>query len=105
MFSDLVIAPIFESFILIGMFELVRRIGGSAWTQIILSAAFISELHVFPWWPHAVIVLPAFLIQTGSYAYWRRTGWKRAYWVLVSIHALNNLIPALSAAGRALRHV
>lgn len=100
----LILAPVIESLIVVGVFELVRRVRAPAWIQVVISALFISELHVWPWWPHAIIVLPSFLIQAASYLYWRRASWKEAYWVLVCIHAINNVIPTLSAVGRAMRH-
>ena len=101
----LIFAPLIESLMLVGVFELVRRVGAPVWVQVVVSALFISELHVWPWWPHAIIVLPSFLIQAGSYLYWRRASWKEAYWVVVAIYAINNVIPTLSAVGRAIRHV
>jgi hypothetical protein len=100
----LIFGPLIESLMLVGVFELVRRLRGPEWAQIVASALFISELHVWPWWPHAFIVLPSFLIQSASFFYWRRASWKDAFWVLVFIHALNNVIPALTAVGRAIRH-
>jgi hypothetical protein len=103
-FGALVFAPIIESLMLVAVFEGLRRVRAPDWVQVFASALFISELHVWPWWPHATIVLPSFLIQAASYLYWRRTSWKDAFWVLVSIHALNNVIPTLSAVGRAMRH-
>src|SRR5205807_1029881 len=104
-FGGLVFAPIVESLMLVGVFELLRRLRAPDWVQVVASALFISALHVWGWWPHAVIVLPSFLIQAASYLYWRSKSWKEAFWVLVSIHALNNVIPILSAVGRAMRHV
>jgi hypothetical protein len=100
----LIFGPLIESLILVGVFELVRRVRAPDWIQVVASALFISELHVWPWWPHAFIVLPGFLIESASYLYWRRASWREAYWVLVCIHSLNNVIPALSAVGRAIRH-
>jgi hypothetical protein len=100
----LVFGPLIESLILVGVFELVRRVRAPDWVQVLTSALFISELHVWPWWPHAFIVLPGFLIESASYLYWRRSSWKEAYWVIVCIHAVTNLIPALTAIGRAMRH-
>lgn len=99
-----IFAPLVESLILVAAFELVRRVRAPQGVQIVTSALFISELHVWPWWPHAFIVLPSFLIHSASYAYWRRASWKDAYWVLVCIHSLNNVIPALSVLARAIRH-
>ena len=104
-FALLVFGPLIESLMLVGVFELVRRFRAPDWIQLVTSALFISELHVWPWWPHAFIVLPSFLIQSASYSYWRRVSWKDAFWVLVCIHSINNVIPALSAVGRAMRHV
>jgi hypothetical protein len=104
-FGVLIFGPLIESLMLVGLFELVRRFRAPDWAQILTSALFISELHAWPWWPHAFIVLPSFLIQSASYFYWRRASWKEAFWVLVCIHSINNVIPALSAVGRAMRHV
>jgi hypothetical protein len=101
----LVFAPLIESLILVGVFELVRRARAPALVQVFIAALFISEMHVWPWWPHAVIVLPGFCIQAASYLYWReRAPWKDAFWVLVSIHALSNLVAALTTFGYATRH-
>ena len=103
--SLLVFAPLIESLILVGVFELMRRARAPAVVQVFIAALFISEMHVWPWWPHAVIVLPGFCIQAASYLYWReRAPWKDAFWVLVSIHALSNLVPALNTFGYATRH-
>jgi hypothetical protein len=104
-FALLIFAPLVESLMLVGVFELIRRVHAPNLVQVITSALFISALHVRPWWPHAFIVLPSFLVQCASYLYWRHRGpWKDAYWVLVGIHALNNFIPALSMVGWASRH-
>jgi hypothetical protein len=100
----LAFAPIIESLILVAVFELVRRARAPDAVQVITAALFVSEAHASPWWPHAVIVLPSFCIQSASYLYWRRTSWKTAFWVVASIHALNNSIAAVSAIGRAIHH-
>jgi hypothetical protein len=103
--SLLVFAPLIESVILVGAFEVVRRARAPAFVQVFIAALFISEMHVWPWWPHAVIVLPGFCIQAASYLYWRqRATWKDAFSVLVLIHALSNLVGALNALGYAMRH-
>jgi hypothetical protein len=100
----MVFAPLIESLMLVAVFALLRRVRAPAWVQVVTSAGFMAELHVWPWWLHAVIVLPSFLIQSASYLYWRRVSWKDAFWVLVSVHALNNLISAVNAVGHAMRH-
>jgi hypothetical protein len=103
-FALLVVAPIIESLVLIAVFELVRRAHAPGAIQVMTAALVISEAHVLPWWAHAVIVLPAFCIQSLSYLYWRSASWKTAFWVVALIHALSNSIPAVSAIGRAMRH-
>jgi hypothetical protein len=102
--SLVVFAPIIESLILIGAIELIRLARAPETVQVIVAALFIAELHYWPRWPHAVIVAPGFCIQAASYLYWRRSSWKVAYWVVVTIHALNNFIPALSYICYATRH-
>jgi hypothetical protein len=104
--SLLVAAPLFESLVLVAVFELLRRFRAPERVQVFVAALFISGLHGLKWWPHAVIVLPSFCIQTASYLYWRRTSWKTAFWVVALMHALDNLLPALSAfAAYTSRHV
>jgi hypothetical protein len=102
-FEALILAPVLESLMLIGIFELVGRVHAPDWVHVATSALLISEMHSWPWWPHAFIVLPSFLIQSASYRFWRRVSWKEAYWVVL-IHAINNVLPALSAVSRAMRH-
>jgi hypothetical protein len=99
----LFLGPLIESGMLVGVFELVRRVRTPAIVQVLTSALFICELHVWPWWPHGFIVLPSFCIQSASYLYWRRSSRKEAFWLLAAIHALNNLAPAISLASAAMR--
>jgi len=101
--SALLIAPFFESLLLIGIFELACRARAPEWAQVVAAALVVSLTHVWPWWPHAVIVLPAFCIQAAAYLYWRRLSWKLAYWLVVLIHVFTNLIPAISLIGVATR--
>ena len=101
----LLLAPVIESLLLVGVFELVRRARAPEVVQVLVAALFISEAHAGLWWPHAVIVLPGFCIEAASYWYWRRSSsWKSAFWVVASIHALHNVLPALSHIGYATRH-
>jgi hypothetical protein len=100
----LAVAPMIESFVLAGAIELIRKIRGPVVLQVLLAAVLVSLAHAWPWWPHAAIVLPAFCIQAACYLYWRGTSWKIGYWLVVAIHSLSNLTPALSIIGRASRH-
>lgn len=99
-FVSLVFAPILETLILIGVFELARRAGASQFFQALLAAIVVSVGHFWPWWPHAVIVLPAFCLDAASYLYWRPISRKTAFWVVVWIHCLSNLIPSLGTIAR-----
>ncbi len=44
----LVFGPVIESLMLVGVFELLRRVHTPEWIQVLTSALFISELHVWP---------------------------------------------------------
>lgn len=50
-FELVLFAPLTESVLLVGVFELVRRAHAPTGVQILTAALFISELHVWPWWP------------------------------------------------------
>ena len=100
---SLILGPVIESLILASVFELLRRICTFKWVQVFTSAVLVSGLHFWPWWPHAFIVLPGFLIQAASYLYWRPTSWKAAFSVLVLIHVLANVVPALRDVSRAIQ--
>ena len=100
---SLILGPVIESLMLAGVFELLRRIRTFDWVQVFTSAVLVSGMHFWPWWPHAIIVLPGFLIQAASYLYWRQTSWKAAFSVLVSIHVLANVVPAITAISRVVR--
>ena len=84
---------------MIGALELVRLARAPTAVQVLGAGIFLAELHFWPWWPRAVIVAPGFCIQGASYLYWRRSSAKVAFWIVVSIHALINCIPALSYIG------
>ena len=100
----LIFAPVIESLILIAVLELARRARATAGLQILSAAMSVSALHAWPWWPHAIIVLPAFCIDGASYLYWRsRASWKVAFLIIASIHALSNFISAIYALGYAVQ--
>jgi hypothetical protein len=96
----LVFAPVIESLMLIAVLELARRARATAGLQILSAAMLVSALHAWPWWPHAIIVLPAFCVDGASYLYWRsRDSWRAAFVVVASIHALSNFIMAINTLG------
>jgi hypothetical protein len=92
----LFLAPLIESFILLTLIELFRRLHFPAWLQVLLPAFLIGVLHSPQWWPYGFIVAPGFAIDACAYLYWRSASRKTAYGVVAAIHALHNLAPAMS---------
>lgn len=101
--SAVLLEPLLESCVLIGAIELLRRLKLSGWLQIFLAAVILAGPHSLGWAPYAFIAMPGFTIQAAAYLYWRSTSRKRAFAVVVGIHALHNLTPTIfdiSATGR-----
>jgi hypothetical protein len=98
----LLFAPLFESAFLFGVVEVLRWLRAAAWLQVFVAAVVVAGPHSFTWgWePYAFIVAPSFAIQAASYLYWRRVSRKLGFVVLVSIHALHNLLPTLAIIAR-----
>ena len=93
--SLVLLAPILESLILIGIIELLRKLRSPAWLQITLAAIICSIPHI----PlsYALVVSPAFFIMAAAYLRWRRVSWKVGFVVIASIHGLLNLTAAIWA--------
>ena len=100
----LFLAPILETFLLIGTIELLRKLRSPIWLQVGCSTVFIAMLHSTAANPWGVGVVPGFAIQAIAYVYWRPMSWKIGYAVVVSIHALYNLPPAINALSYAARN-
>jgi hypothetical protein len=100
--SLVLLAPIIESLILIGLIELLQWLRSPVWLQLICSATISAALHV----PisHALVVAPGWFIMAAAYLMWRRVSWKVGFAVIASIHALLNLNPAISTISYAIRH-
>ena len=87
-------APMLETLIMGAVLEVLRRIVGFA-PAVLLSAAGWGIAHSLSapawglviWWP--------FLIFSTLYVTWRGEGRGKALAIVASVHALNNLIPAL----------
>jgi hypothetical protein len=90
-------APVLESCVLVGLVELQRLMKAPTVVQVFLSAVILAGPHSYTWgWePYAFIVAPSFAIQSASYIYWRAVSRTRGLIVVVSIHALHNLMPAM----------
>jgi hypothetical protein len=103
--SAVFVAPLLESCILIGIIELLRWGKSPVWVQVFVAAAALAGPHSFEWGPHAFVAMPDFAIQAAAYLYWRTTSRKKGFAVVAGIHALHNLIPAMSLLGNATRGV
>ena len=100
--SLVVLAPVIESFILIGIIELARWLKAPVWFQITCAATISALLHV----PisHALIVAPGWFIMAAAYLMWRRVSWKVGFAIIASIHALLNLNGAIWTISYAIHH-
>jgi hypothetical protein len=100
---DLVISPITESLMIIGIVELLGRWKFSAMTGITVATLLFGVLHAFtiPIW--GIICIPLFFIDSVSYVYWRRVSFWTGLQVIILIHAFSNLPPSLSSLERDIR--
>ena len=101
----LAFAPLIESCLLIAIIELLRWIRTPTLIQVLVAAVALAGPHSYTWgWePYAFIVAPGFAIQAASYIYWRALSRMRGLAVVASIHALDNLVPALAIIAYATR--
>lgn len=97
---DLLISPVFESLVLIGIIELIRRLNFSATSGIVVSTIFFSYLHTatIPVW--GIICIPTFFIESASYVYWRRISFWAGFQTIVLIHFCSNVPPFLYSLGQ-----
>jgi hypothetical protein len=109
----LLLAPLFESLELIGIVELARFFRAPPWLQVFAGAIAIGFLHClsvdgphsFHWSLRGISIAPGFAIQGAAYLYWRQPSWLIAFGIVVSIHALHNLIPAVPLIGYGICHL
>ena len=101
----LLLAPLIESCLLVGAVELCRLLRAPVIVQVFIAALLVAVPHSYTWgWePYAFIVTPSFAIQAAAYVHWRTVSRKRGFAVAASIHALHNLVPAMSIIAHATR--
>ena len=102
--SLILIAPVVESLLLIGIIELLRWVRSPSWFQIVCSATVFTILHVPTSISNAFVVAPACFIMAAAYLVWRRESWTTGFAVIMSIHFLLNLNQAIWIFGYAIRH-
>ena len=111
--ETLILAPLFESLELIGVLELARFFRAPAWLQVTAGAVVIGFLHCFSvdgphsfhWSMRGIAIAPGFAIQGAAYVYWRHVSWVVAFGIVLSIHVLHNLIPAIPLIAYGTRHL
>ena len=100
----LLLAPVIESLLLIGMIELMRRLRVPSSVQVVVSAVVFALLHSLEG-VGGLAVAPGWAIMAIAYLAWRHVSWRVGFAVVASIHALLNLIPAISTLGYATRNI
>ena len=93
--SGLLLAPVIESLVLIGMIELMRRLRVPPSVQVVVSAVVFTLLHSLSQGAMGLAVAPGWAIMAIAYLAWRRVSWRAGFVVVASIHALLNVIPAI----------
>jgi hypothetical protein len=88
--NSLIVYPIWQTLVLIGLIELIRAIRLPVTLQVVIPAILVSSTDGRYWWPHAIYSLPGFLIFALSYLYWRPGSWRMAAAIAVAIHAAFN---------------
>ena len=102
--STVLLAPIIESLLLVGVIELLRVFRAPVGVQVFMATFVIAVLHCFPWPARGLVVAPIYAIQAASYLYWRPTSRKGAFGVVAWMHGLHNLIPGIYLAVDAIQH-
>jgi hypothetical protein len=95
----LLISPVIESLIVIGVIELLRRLKFNIPTQIITSVSLVCLLHGIGSPFFAFLVAPAFFIMAGAYIYWRRISFWSGAQVIILVHFFGNVVPFISVMG------
>ena len=103
--SGLLLAPVIESLVLIGMIELMRRLRLPPSLQVAVSAIVFALLHWLSQGPMGLAGAPDWAIMAIAYLVWRRVSWRVGFVVVASIHALLNVIPAIGMLGYATRNI
>lgn len=91
----LVIAPIGESLTLIAIIELLRLLRFGVAVQVTAAALAMFLLHAIDHISWATFLVPAFLIDAGTYLYGRRISFWVGAQMVLALHFLFNCFPAM----------
>ena len=88
----LLISPVFDSFIVIGLIELVRwlRFNVAVQIAVAVSISCFLESPRQPFW--GLLMAPVFLIGAGAYIYWRPVAFWIAARTIILLHFFYNAI-------------
>jgi hypothetical protein len=103
-FVALVLAPLIESFFLIGIIELLRWLRLPAWLLVACSAVIFAFLDGSLSIQRAFVIAPGWVIMSIAYVMWRRVSWKIGFVIVASIHAFLNSLAAIVTIGYVFRH-
>ena len=101
--NQLVIAPILESFIIIGVIELMRRLRFGLTVQVVTSVSVVCLLHALDYVFWAFAIVPSFFIDAVTYIYWRRVSFWVGTQMIIALHILFNSMPAITVIVERLR--
>ena len=88
--TGLILAPILESILIMGLIGLLRRAKFSSTLQIVVSAAIICSLHSAMYLVWGFLVFPLFFIGAASYVYWRHISFWTGTLALIWVHFFEN---------------
>ncbi|HKP04417.1 MAG TPA: hypothetical protein VJU77_13775 [Chthoniobacterales bacterium] len=92
----LLLAPVIESLIMIGIIELVRRFGFKVCIQVAASVGVSCLMHGRLYWFSAIAVAPGLFIIAATYAYCRHISFWTGLWMIILLHFALNFLPGLS---------
>ena len=112
----LLLSPIIESLTLVGILEAIRYFRGPNWLQVLAGAIFFGFTHSFyvdhrdhqdsiHWNLRGFAIAPGFAIQGAAYLYWRGVSCGVAFGIVLSIHALHNLMPTIPLLAYGVQHL
>jgi hypothetical protein len=98
----LLISPVFDSFIVIGLIELVRRLRFNVVIQIAVAVSiscFLESPRPSFW---GLLKAPVFLFGAGAYIYWRPVAFWIAARTIILLHFFYNAIVFVGVVGERL---
>jgi hypothetical protein len=84
--TALILAPVLESLLIMGLIGLLRRAKFSSTLQIVGSTGLVCSLHSAMHLVWGFLVLPFFFIGAASYVYWRQTSFWTGTLALIWVH-------------------